>query len=399
VAAYPGIYRAKAIKLDGTRLAAYIPQVFGDVQVTIENYVGSAPSTSEMGWVSFQGGNPEFPVWHGAGQGNGNGGGGGTVTDTLWVGPTPPFDPSIEMWWDTDEPTSFASTSDVWNTAWGILVHTPSPATTVTVAATSTLVVASTPVPLIAGRRYRVRAGVRAWQTTPVSGNSDLTLVVAGPFAPTSNSHDQYATTGGGYSQAEWVATFDCTANTSGAVYTFTATTTVASTLYGGSNAGVTVEDIGPVTRVSSSFTPPTDDWSPYDARYSQAIPGTWQPLAMSGTWTLTNPYGFATPAWRKAGDMVYLRGTTQNPSGMGTGNSVIATLPVGARPPVPLICPCWMSWNSGSGRDAVRINVTADGGVEIQGSTYGLASNASGGAVTVIDHLSLEPIIFSTTA
>lgn len=65
MASYPGIYQAKAITLTGSVLTAYIPQVFGDVQVTIENFVGTAPTTDIMGWVAFQGGNPEFPVWIG----------------------------------------------------------------------------------------------------------------------------------------------------------------------------------------------------------------------------------------------------------------------------------------------------------------------------------------------
>ena len=80
--AYPGIYRAKAVAVSGTQLSAYIPQVFGDVLVTVENFVGDPPTSSVMGWVSFQGGSPEFPVWYGGspagtGTGNGNGGGGG----------------------------------------------------------------------------------------------------------------------------------------------------------------------------------------------------------------------------------------------------------------------------------------------------------------------------------
>jgi hypothetical protein len=64
---YGGIYRAKAIKLTGSALTAYVPQVFGDTQILIENFVGTAPSTDTMGWVAFHGGSPEFPVWIAAG--------------------------------------------------------------------------------------------------------------------------------------------------------------------------------------------------------------------------------------------------------------------------------------------------------------------------------------------
>lgn len=99
MASYPGVYRAKAIKLVGNTLTAYIPQVFGDVQAVVENFIGDAPTTDIMGWVSFQGGSPEFPVWHGGGAG----GGSGTVTDTLWVGNEAPTDDSLELWWDADD--------------------------------------------------------------------------------------------------------------------------------------------------------------------------------------------------------------------------------------------------------------------------------------------------------
>ena len=96
--AYPGIYRAKAVSVNGTKLAAFIPQVFADVSVTVENFVGDIPITGQMGWVSFQGGNPEFPVWHGGG-----GGGEGTVTDVLWVDTKEPTSAAMELWYDTDE--------------------------------------------------------------------------------------------------------------------------------------------------------------------------------------------------------------------------------------------------------------------------------------------------------
>lgn len=101
--AYPGIYRAKALRLDDTRLlTANIPQVFGEAPVTITSFVGEPPATSEMGWVAFHGGRPEYPVWLGVGISGA--GGGGTVTDTLWVGADAPEDDDIELWYDTDEP-------------------------------------------------------------------------------------------------------------------------------------------------------------------------------------------------------------------------------------------------------------------------------------------------------
>lgn len=177
-----------------------------------------------------------------------------------------------------------------WNSAWGVLSHTPSPASVVTVAATSTLLATSPPVQLYAGRRYRVRAGVRAWLSASAT---DMTLVVTGPFAPGSNAHDQYAVVASSYSQAEWSAVFDCTADTPGATYAFTITTIAAATVYGGGNAGLTVEDVGPTTMVPTA--PPPADWAPFDARYIDPVElaaalGLYLPLtggALSGDLTI----------------------------------------------------------------------------------------------------------------
>lgn len=57
-----------------------------------------------MGWVVFQGGNPEFPVWAGnlASGASGGPGGGTGGTDEVWIGAEPPADPNIELWFDTD---------------------------------------------------------------------------------------------------------------------------------------------------------------------------------------------------------------------------------------------------------------------------------------------------------
>ena len=104
--AYPGVYRAKAARLDGSRLTAYVPQVFGEQPVTVVDFVGGPPTDAQMGWVSFHGGHPEHPVW--LGTGIAGGGGTGTVSDVVWVGTDPPPDPSMELWWDSDEPAPAA---------------------------------------------------------------------------------------------------------------------------------------------------------------------------------------------------------------------------------------------------------------------------------------------------
>ena len=99
----PGVYRAKAVKLDGKVLVTYVPQIYGDTSISVADVSGGFPSTfPTMGWVAFQAGVPENPVWLGGGSG---GTGTGTVSDVVWVGTDAPADTSMELWFDTDEPT------------------------------------------------------------------------------------------------------------------------------------------------------------------------------------------------------------------------------------------------------------------------------------------------------
>lgn len=95
---YPGLFRAKAVKVTTTEVTALIPQVFGDVAVTITDFLG-APAAG-MGWVFFQAGDADHPVWC---SGLGGAGGGGTVSDVVWVDPSAPTDTNLELWWDTDD--------------------------------------------------------------------------------------------------------------------------------------------------------------------------------------------------------------------------------------------------------------------------------------------------------
>ena len=101
---FPSIYRAKATRWSGTALTVLVPQIFGEAPVEITDFTGTP--TTGMGWVLFQGGNPEFPVWLGRSVSAG-----GTVDfpdipppiDEVWVSPDEPTDPAIELWYDTDE--------------------------------------------------------------------------------------------------------------------------------------------------------------------------------------------------------------------------------------------------------------------------------------------------------
>ena len=62
---YPGIYRARCISKAASSITAYVPQVFGTVSITVINVAGSFPDAGEFGYISFEGGDPAFPVWIG----------------------------------------------------------------------------------------------------------------------------------------------------------------------------------------------------------------------------------------------------------------------------------------------------------------------------------------------
>ena len=94
MAAYPSIYRAKAVKYEAPVVTAFVPQIFGETAIEITDFIGTP--AAGMGWVLFQGGDPEFPVWSSGLSG------GGSVSDVVWVDPSEPG-ADMELWYDTDE--------------------------------------------------------------------------------------------------------------------------------------------------------------------------------------------------------------------------------------------------------------------------------------------------------
>ena len=60
---YPSIYRAKAVSASTTALTVLVPQVFGDVPILVTDFIGT-PDRG-MGWIFFQAGKADFPVWLG----------------------------------------------------------------------------------------------------------------------------------------------------------------------------------------------------------------------------------------------------------------------------------------------------------------------------------------------
>lgn len=101
---YPSLYRAKAVSIQSSAITAYVPQVFGETTITITDALGALPTEPTMGWVFFQAGNPEFPVWSAGVSAIGGGGAVGGGTDEVWIGPETPTGKQ-ELWFDTDAGT------------------------------------------------------------------------------------------------------------------------------------------------------------------------------------------------------------------------------------------------------------------------------------------------------
>jgi microcystin-dependent protein len=63
---YSGIYKARCVNVTGSEITAYVPQMFGDVKVTMQAAIGGYPSAGSFGYVVFEGGDPAFPIWAGS---------------------------------------------------------------------------------------------------------------------------------------------------------------------------------------------------------------------------------------------------------------------------------------------------------------------------------------------
>jgi hypothetical protein len=62
---YHGVFKARCVAVKSNEITVYVPQVFGDTPITTTNVVGSYPPPGTFGYVSFEGGDPAYPVWLG----------------------------------------------------------------------------------------------------------------------------------------------------------------------------------------------------------------------------------------------------------------------------------------------------------------------------------------------
>jgi hypothetical protein len=251
VPTYPSLYRAKATNVTGLAVMALIPQVFGEAPVTVTRFLGLKPLSGGFGWVFFEGGNPEFPVWAAAGTdivigpggidgvqtivpGPGIGvdatdpfhptvsnvgiiditggtnvsvdktnprnpiinaaGGSGGGTDEVWIGADDPIidHPSIELWYDTDDDYTAVDRANFWNSAWGVLATAKATASSWNNAtATLTTITVTTGSNFIQAHLYPTRKYRLYWQcqvTSTVAGDQMVIQpVVNGATYPENN--------------------------------------------------------------------------------------------------------------------------------------------------------------------------------------------------------------------
>lgn len=98
-----------------------------------------------------------------------------------------------------------------------------------------------------------------------------------------------------------------------------------------------------------------------FDARkFAGPWDTTWTPFALVNSWV---PYGspYVTPAYRRIGDVVELRGLTKD--GVTTLGTTICTLPVGFRPPTGTVT---VTIVSGTATGVGRIDISTSGAVTV---------------------------------
>lgn len=62
---YHGVFKARCTAVTGNNLTVAVPQVFGDTLIVTSSVVGTYPDAGTFGYISFEGGDPAYPVWLG----------------------------------------------------------------------------------------------------------------------------------------------------------------------------------------------------------------------------------------------------------------------------------------------------------------------------------------------
>lgn len=116
MANFPGVYQAKAVKINDNGVEVMVPQVFGETPVTVRRFIIGPPTNVGLGWVMFMGGEPEHPVWASGVTMSIQSGDTPVLpsVNEVWVGPNTPSDPDTELWVDSDDAKTYAKINGLW---------------------------------------------------------------------------------------------------------------------------------------------------------------------------------------------------------------------------------------------------------------------------------------------
>ena len=367
-----GVYEGRIVTVGNGNVTAFVPQVFGDTTITISNFLGT-PEVGR-GWVTFQAGDPEHPVWlSGLGASSGGGGEGASIfitRDYRWVNQVTATNPgSGKIKVNNLDP---ALATEVYISAYdldGTAYITALSLTTGDLFAVYLSGDVSTRV------EYTVSAAIinnSGWLTIPVTLASNLGLR---PGVPGNNAAVKVVvqTTGVGGAGEVYLGTSPPTDPGVELWYDTDATAPLPAA------ANVTFAPVGTIaaTNAQTAIAEVATDAAAALAAATAAAP--WISLTLTAPWNhYAGPYG--PTYYRKVGDIVYLRGII---SGGALGSNV-CTLPVGYRPQYePII-------TTAAYQGVAEIRVSTGGVVNVAG--------AQAGSVNVTTWLGLNNVFFSTT-
>jgi hypothetical protein len=231
---------------------------------------------------------------------------------------------------------------DHWNSAWGVIAKAAA-TQALTPLTTTYATVVSVAATVVSGRRYAVNFSARAMDIAAAGETILLCLNRDGVDLSQGDKYILASTASGtrysGGSAFRWIINGD------GATHTYAIRAKTATAATGTIHAqdseatGLTIEDIGPVTRLPQGATPPSADWSAYDARYvnidEPATP--WTPvISTTGTAFNIGTTGTAVGWYTRSGSDVTAQFViTCGGTGITKGTGIIAiSLPV---PPISL--------------------------------------------------------------
>jgi hypothetical protein len=234
MASYASLYRAKAVAVRPGAIDAFVPQVFGEASITITESLGVMPAQPGMGWVFFQAGNCEFPVWAGVSP---------LVelppsVNEVWIGTDAPVDATSELWYDTDAvpvPLPVTDPTPRGIVAWKQGNQAAIPLTT------TNAVIYTISATLTAGRMYELKFTCRALQASQyVNFTHTCTPVIAG-FAI-----DAYAYIPTSYNFINWDSLVIPSVTQSYAITIYGRVASGTGNAWTDGGGGVWIKDIGP---------------------------------------------------------------------------------------------------------------------------------------------------------